>query len=289
MAAHQLYPSLQSAAQVMALQQNPNLLPQPFVPQVTRRVRPRSSDSVPDARSAHARNAPLLGDSIGADIVQLMATQAQLLQRIAAQQEAQHQTTEQHRQEDQLHVEFQDPSTLLKDVDPECKAKFQEWLKTFKKQLQVHVNQQELLRTYEQIASGGELMRQLSEEAKRKWQWPQAYLTRARPLSEAGEDPSNIAEYDIAKAWASMRERHARECQTFIFAHQKMAAHLAQDDISANECNQSLQDSLASHAQKYPAFYNDPQRKFLSDTARRYVELTIRSEMPKAISRIEVE
>ena len=67
-------------------------------------------------------------------------------------------------------------------------------------------------------------------EAKHKWQWTKSYQAVAKEsqseaeyrelLHQAGIAIDDPVDYNIQRAWESMRKRHATECWNFIHQHQ---------------------------------------------------------------------
>lgn len=202
--------------------QNNQHVPAPFIPSTRRRVRSSEPAESPAAAARHA--APAVPSANPATLLQLMHAQTQLMQQLVNTQ------TQQHIEHRIDCTEFRDPHKLLSTFDPGMKQVLTDWLREFKKKLSTHVTQQELSRKYEKIQNDGEVPRQLHDDMKETWQWPKFYLATAKPLSDAHEDinPDAMHDYSIKKAWQSLRERQARECQDFIFAHQKECANQAQ-------------------------------------------------------------
>ena len=195
-------------------------------------------------------------------------------------------------------AKYQDPHTLLNEVDPAIKNIMVIWQKTFRRNVKVYLTQQELADKYAKVDQAGEILRAFSDEAKRVWQWTNQYKAKAQLITEAGEDPHDVdvdfestesGVYSIEKAFAKLRKRHAKECQTFIIAHQKRSTELAYEAIQPQQALKDLIDEIESWLLKHPELLSEAAKNHTRATAKRFVELTMRQAIPQMKSRMQAE
>ncbi|CAE7936607.1 unnamed protein product, partial [Symbiodinium sp. KB8] len=144
-------------------------------------------------------------------IEELLEQQTQLMMR--------HLQLTEDRSKSNLQFMFQTAKDMLKKVDPSVRSIFADWHKELRAKTNIYVTQSRLWNRYQQATASDTLIRPFAEEAKKSWNWPLAYKVKAQPTA-AGE-ASQPGLYDVDAAFASLRQKHAREAQEFVLAHQK--------------------------------------------------------------------
>ena len=138
------------------------------------------------------------------------------------------------------HLQFQDPSKLLENVDPPMRKLFHEWSNETKNLFQALSSQMDLKNKYDEIIRANKLAKQFQHTADEKWQWLKIYVNNCRPIQGLAQDNTMIAEmteagdndfqtYSVEKAFRAMKLRHALEAQKFVFEHQSAALELLRD------------------------------------------------------------
>ena len=187
---------------------------------------------------------------------------------------------------------YVDPHRLLKEVDPDLKHILASWHKDAKAVLDAHVTQQDLIRTYQKIGNDPThaIMKQFAKEAERNWQWCDLYLKGAAPIAGVPQDDAAIAAggaYDVSASWSAMRERHARECQQFVVRHQEQQAQMIARSASSEALTTRLEDRFASWMSLHGDIMNLQAKQQLAGVVQTFAEATLRTEVPKARSRLQ--
>ena len=206
--------------------------------------------------------------------------------------------------------EYISPDTLVNKLEPGARDIARSWMSEYKGLVKLHLTQQELSVKYANIPTGpGSFMAQFREEAKRSWQWTKHYLAEAKPIShvdidfikkqeahlnnmtdqQANENDSDAPVYKVDEAWREMRERHARECQNFVLAHQEAQASLIANKVTAEAANTSLQAHLNLWLSQNRDVQTSHSSQLLLAQGTRLAELLARSELPKVKSRLAKE
>eukprot|EP00439_Symbiodinium_sp_Y106_P069732 s223_g12.t1 len=191
------------------------------------------------------------------------------------------QLTEDHSKSN-LQFMFQTAKDMLKKVDPSVRSIFADWHKELRAKTNIYVAQSRLW------SLGSSWFRALtSAEAKKSWSWPLAYKAKAQPT--AAFEASQQGPYDVDAAFAGLRQRHAREAQEFVLAHQKACLEQISGDLSLGFQCELLLSQVKGWLQLNGSFFREPNlaEQLLTQQARCFAELACREEMAKAEHRIQ--
>ena len=228
----------------------------------------------------------------------------QLLQQLVESQNLQNQLLQKQmevlmQQQASTLTAYNNPEEMLATFDPSLQPVLKEWSSDYRSALQQHVTQANLQQKYVDIARCGELHKQFQDEAKRTWQWPQAFKANVKELASIsalleegqsdmlkertdGEEP-----FDIEAAFKAMRRRHAQECQDFVFAYQRQCAAYFAEKTHPSKQMILLEDHFLGWFQKHGSFVGAQAKARLEEQLRMFAELTFRTEHPKAMSKQE--
>eukprot|EP00438_Fugacium_kawagutii_P000310 Skav205271 [mRNA] locus=scaffold1841:195276:198494:+ [translate_table: standard] len=236
---------------------------------------------------------------------QPMPSSQQLLAQLLEQQQAQNRLLAQQLallQQSQAApvIVYNDPQDLLKQVDPTLQHELSEWAKEYKTVLQHLASQTTLQQKYLALVSAGELHKQFRDDAKKSWQWPAVFKTEVKEVSVckdslaegevdlfAGIDPERPFELDAA--FRALREKHARECQAFVFTYQRQCVDFFTRRANPKLQKELLEDRFQSWVRKNAAVISPEAVKSLQSQVVQFAELTFRTEQPKIVSRHEKE
>jgi hypothetical protein len=150
-----------------------------------------------------------------------------------------------------------------------------------------------------------ELITPFLSEAKKPWDWPQFYRSRARPIDGVdcillddltagaaifevtsqdaihGSAHTDTA-YDLDHAFLELRHKHALELQNFVIAHQKICFEEVSAEIALPNQVLALEAALEESMSKHAAAYNLQVKQLMKEKAKHFVELVHRDEMAKA-------
>jgi len=212
-------------------------------------------------------------------IEELLEQQTQLMMR--------HLQLTEDRSKSNLQFMFQTAKDMLKKVDPSVRSIFADWHKELRAKTNIYVTQSRLWNRYQQATASDTLIRPFAEEAKKSWNWPLAYKVKAQPTA-AGE-ASQPGLYDVDAAFASLRQKHAREAQEFVLAHQKACLEHISGDLSLSFQCELLLQQVRGWLQLNGSFFREPNvaEQLLTQQARCFAELACREEMAKAERRIQ--
>ena len=181
---------------------------------------------------------------------------------------------------------FVDPKLILEDVDPEIRAVFQEFEVETRNLFAAWATQKAMQHKYERLKQENSLHPHFEAEAKHQWQFTKLYLAHAQPVASESTDMNDG--YDLKAVWSSMRRRHAKECFGFVCLHQEKCLEMYDSLVKLPVLLQKLKDRLDSWFAQHG--YDDPTVKTtLHSKAALFVESLLRSEFPKAQSRVEKE
>ena len=96
----------------------------------------------------------------------------------------------------QKELSYRSAASWLGTFEPTFRPEAAQWHKQYKKQVESYFSHIELRKKYMMIHDSGDLMRQFSEESKRKWQFVKSYAATASHL-DWEETPENMGEYNI--------------------------------------------------------------------------------------------
>lgn len=208
-------------------------------------------------------------------------------------------------QRESVLCQYKSPTEFLKGLDPCFRAVFADWRKEFCKKMSLYVDQSRLSTKYQVVLGKGELMTPFLHEAKKSWDWPQFYRSRARLIDSvdcispddltAGAVNSEVnsqdaihgsahtdTAYDIDYAFLELRRKHAQELQNFVIAHQKICFEEVSAEIALPNQVLVLEATLEESMSKHAAAYNLQAKQLMKKKAKRFVELVHRDEMAKA-------
>ena len=287
-------PSFVSAGAAAANQMACGSMGAAFTENTRGRASPRTP--APDARAAgftaagRPRVASIDGQRNGAEMLliqqnQLLMEQLQIMQAQLQRSQSQFEAAG---AQDALRARwFTTPEQIAKDVDPALRQLFDSFAKEARHLLEAWETQKKLAAKYGKLREEGKIHTHLQAEADYKWQWTKLYMTKAKP-TEADERNMQHDEYDVAAAWAAMRDKHAKECFEFICLHQQQCVSLYEQEVSLSSLQQKLCDRVTAWFAQHA--YNDQDlQKAMIDKARQFVEQLIRSERPKIQSRMDKE
>lgn len=234
-----------------------------------------------------------------------MPSSQQLLAQLLEQQQAQNQLLAQQlallQQSQAASVTvYNDPHDLLKQVDPTLQHELSEWAKEYKTVLQHLASQTTLQQKYLDLVSTGELHKQFRDDAKKSWQWPAAFKTEVKEVSvckdRLAEDEEDLfadidpdRPFDLDAAFGALREKHARECQDFVFTFQRQCVDFFTRRANPKLQKELLEDRFQSWVQKNASVISPEAVKSLQTQVVQFAELTFRTEQPKVVSRHEKE
>lgn len=190
--------------------------------------------------------------------------------------------------------EYEDPSKLLKTVDPAVKVILQGWQKEVRAAFKAAATQKDLSDKYNTIRESSQLMTQLHGEATRQWQFLQVYVMKAVPLDNPQDKEfkekhaaDSSLTYNVLEQWGNMRRRHAQECQNFIIQHQAEQAKLVEacGDPEALCCK--LYDQINGWVAANHKALNHGIVEHLHRQTQRFASLVLRQELPKVSSRLK--
>lgn len=231
----------------------------------------RSADAGERSRSDRQPPPPRVGDS---ELIPLLKLQCELLAE---------QTSYLKQSAAASEVQYTDPNKMLDTFEPTFKPLASRWLAEFKKLVSSYYTQLDLKDKYDLIANRREVMKQFHEESLRKWQWCRSYTAVARPLDDAMSD----AAYDIDKDWADLRLRHALECQDFIVKHQVRCLQYFDSQLKEAVIYGSMNEVVAEWTTAYGKLVEPAVSEALAVKAKRFVHLCMRTELPRAQSRLD--
>eukprot|EP00933_Yihiella_yeosuensis_P034753 TRINITY_DN2822_c1_g2_i2.p2 TRINITY_DN2822_c1_g2~~TRINITY_DN2822_c1_g2_i2.p2 ORF type:complete len:449 (+),score=76.03 TRINITY_DN2822_c1_g2_i2:136-1482(+) len=190
---------------------------------------------------------------------------------------------------------YTDPRQILRKADPSLRDVLSSWFKETKSLIDAFVTHTELRNKYSKLEQSHLLLRSLADEAKKGHQWTKLYLAEAGPSNHAVDTEfmqqkaaNPDLQFKVDEVYLKMREKHARECQAYIFAHQELTLEMLTSKVSVP----SLQASLADKFNEWRA-----AQQHLTEAAKtaahrlteQFLDLTLRLEFPKAKSRIQKE
>ena len=225
-----------------------------------------------------------------ASVQQLLMEQNRLLMQQV--QALQSQMAQSHQQNvvpascDVPNRKYLDPRQCLEGVDPALKLVFEEFGKECKHLFAAWETQKALHEKYAKLTADGKIHKHFESEASFKWQFTKLYIAQAQPVQ--GEEGMADDHYDLLAAWEAMRERHAKECFSFICLHQKQCLDIYESEIAHAKLQQKLEDKL--HAWFAQHAYDDAgvQQTMLSK-AGLFVDSLIRLERPAIQARMDKE
>jgi hypothetical protein len=185
---------------------------------------------------------------------------------------------------------FHSTQDFLLQVEPSLRPVLVDWLREFKSNIAAYVTHCDLSAKYAKVTSENELLKQFAQEAKRKWQFPKAYLAVAVPIEGVDATISSSTEgYNVEASWEALRLKHAKECQDFVVKHQAEAKKVFEKLIQTNVVKRSMDEKFM--------VWNIANNEFLTSNAathakqqcQKFAELAIREELPKARSRVNAE
>ena len=181
---------------------------------------------------------------------------------------------------------YVDPKSILEEVDPQIRTVFQEFEVESKNLFSAWTTQKAMQHKYERLKHDNALHPHFEAEAKHQWQFTKLYIAHAQPVAHEQTDMTDG--YDLKEAWSSMRRRHAKECFDFVCQHQEKCMELYDGLVKFPVLQQKLSDRLDSWFVQHG--YDDQSvRATLQSKAALFVEGLLRSEFPKAQSRVEKE
>ncbi len=112
----------------------------------------------------------------------------QLLQQLVESQNLQNQLLQKQmevlmQQQASTLTAYNNPEAMLATSNPSLQPVSKEWSSDYRSALQQHVTEVNLQQKYAEIARCGELHKQFQDEAKRTWQWPQAFKANVKELA----------------------------------------------------------------------------------------------------------
>ena len=180
---------------------------------------------------------------------------------------------------------FQNPDQLFESLDPSLRVSMQNWRSGFKKDVAHLITQTELREKYKKIEEDGAIMRQFEQESSRQWQWPQEYCASAHPVLGIDEQQEGMS-YDIAKAWSTLRRKHALECQKFVVEHQKRALAYYESKTDYKEVKQHVTDIVTLWYSQHSSFMSLETKQQTHQNCQLLMDMVVREEIPKAKSRL---
>ena len=196
---------------------------------------------------------------------------------------------------------YTQPQDILDAIDPSLARELAKWAKDYKSSLNHAVTQQGLQHKYQELEAASEIHKQFQTEALKKWQWPDAFkatakkMTHMRPVLPDGEadefelPDGNAPPFNIEDEFAAMRRRHAKECHDFVLAYQRQCTQFFQDEVHTARQMIKAEDILHAWTRKNRAVLTPSVQESLQQQVKLFVELTFRTEQPKALSRCERE
>ncbi|CAE7345216.1 unnamed protein product [Symbiodinium sp. CCMP2456] len=253
--------------------------------------RPRASSADRAAALSSIQAPP--GLDMNPVLQQLMERQTLLMEQMAQQQQKHTEELSmlQSRSSDdgtKTDLTYHAPDSLLVSVDPEVRKIFRSWYKEAKSILAAWVTQQQLMEKYKLIEEKKSWHKQFENEVKHTWQWPQRYLAAAVPFrGEAFDhDTVQVEGYDLQAAWHAMRERHAKEAQTFIFQHQALCAQYFEKLVTKEALIESLDAKLDGFFMSATCVLSQAIKSAIKAIVPQYVSCFIRTEDPAAKGRL---
>ena len=181
------------------------------------------------------------------------------------------------------------PDSLLHDLDPEVRKVFRSWYKESKSLLNSWITQSQLSEKYRLLEEKKMWHRQFQSEALQKWQWPKKYAVNAAPHQgeRLNQERAQTDGYDIDAAWCDMRERHAKEAQSFIFEHQKLCTQFFTKLVKPSSMEERLMSDLEDFFSSEACVIPSATQSVIMQMVPQYVSLFLRTEEPHARNRIK--
>lgn len=202
-------------------------------------------------------------------------------------------------------LQRQGPRDILKSLDSDTKAIFIRWRTQFRSMVATYVAQSKKLSKLQVASTNGELVAPFSKEAAQSWDWPQSYRTIAQPLpgDGCGKDSNTacvrcaddlvdasgaVDSFDVCKAFAELRHKHAWHLQNFVLEHQDACVRTLIQDLSLDSQICNLQGQISQSTSEHNVM-NPPTmpKETLDLQARAFVEAVHRAEMEAAEAKMK--
>ena len=185
---------------------------------------------------------------------------------------------------------FVEPSTILKHMDPGLRDLMKAWHKELKSMIDHYVTHNDLADKYKRLSEDQLLLEPFKGESTKGWQFLDCYKRVAKPLVDVPSDVdfsrrASDEEYKVDIQFLELRRKHAKECMNFIVKHQASCLTLLQSKVSQYAVIQRAEDLTKAFIAKIQCPAQTAQ--FMLSVVRKFAEMTLRVEMPKAKSRIE--
>ena len=150
------------------------------------------------------------------------------------------------------------------------------------------------------LITAGELHKQFRDDSNKSWQWPALFKTEAKEvtvckaaLAEGEEDSlamdSDTNPFNIDEAFKALRQKHAMECQAFVFTYQRQCVEFFTRRADPSLQKRMLEDRLQAWIAKNASVLSQNAKVSLQSQVAQFAELTFRTEQPKVVSRHEKE
>ena len=277
-------------------------------PSATRRSRSRAVSA--DARDFTSSfvGAPLpvpFNMSAPPGLSQSLPSRQQLLTQLLEQQQAQNQLLLQQlslmqQSQSASMTMYNDPQDLLKQVDPTLQNELTEWSKGYRTVLQHLASQTALQQKYMDLVDAGDLHKQFRDDSNKTWQWPALFKAEAKEVTTHKAVLANGEEdvfadidtdhpFDLDIAFKALRQKHAQECQDFVFTYQRQCVDFFTRRADPQMQKKLLEDRFQAWAHKNASVLSSGAKSAMQSLVAQFADLTFRTEQPKAISRHEKE
>ena len=195
---------------------------------------------------------------------------------------------------------YNDPQDLLKQVDPILQNELTEWSKEYRTVLQHLASQTALQQKYMDLVDAGDLHKQFRDDSNKTWQWPALFKAEAKEVTTHKAVLANGEEdvfadinadhpFDLDSAFKALRQKHAQECQDFVFTYQRQCVDFFTRRADPQVQKKLLEDRFQAWAQKNASVLSTGAKSAMQSQVAQFADLTFRTEQPKAISRHEKE
>ena len=195
---------------------------------------------------------------------------------------------------------YNDPQELLKQVDPTLQNELTEWSKEYRTVLQHRASQTALQQKYMDLVDAGDLHKQFRDDSNKTWQWPALFKAEAKEVTTHKAVLANGEEdvfadidtdhpFDLDIAFKALRQKHAQECQDFVFTYQRQCVDFFTRRADPQMQKKLLEDRFQAWAHKNASVLSSGAKSAMQSLVAQFADLTFRTEQPKAISRHEKE
>ena len=150
----------------------------------------------------------------------------------------------------------------MKQVDPTLQLELLEWSKECRTVLQHLASQTSLQQKYMDLLVAGERHKHFRDDCNKSWQWPALFKTAAKEVTVCKQalaegETDSIADvnlegnlFDLDAAFKALRQKHALECQAFVFTYQRQCVDFFTRRADAAVQKQMLEDRFQAWVKK---------------------------------------